>query len=941
MATLAGDESQGIYDAHHHHHQRLYGDMGSNGDIPAHMMKNNLPSGWDIRESTSRPGKFYYFNVHTQHGQWEFPTGEMIPPTRRKSSFGYRLPDETAHVLHILKKHRGSRKPRSWRVDGEITIPVEEAMRELALIREEVIREEHKGLAAMTKCFKDNARIESDCGTAKRGGDLGEICHGRMQPSFERVAFALTPGTLSPIIHTDVILVKTSGGGKLKAVVMESTFRLHGESVGVALHYYLGVPTTRRSCLLVAAREGGAYGVVLKCRNKETGDVVAIKKFKESEDDDVVKKTTLREVRILRMLRHENIVQLREAFRRKGKLYLVFEFVDKNLLELLDIYPQGLEADTVRYCIWQLSRAMEFCHRHDVIHRDIKPENLLINMHDKSLKLCDFGFARTLPSANGQDSATSSGTGAGLLTDYVATRWYRAPELLLGSTMYGKEVDIWSIGCIMGEIVDGQPLFPGESEIDQLFIIQRVLGPLTPKQMEIFLRNPRFMGLKFPDMSKPESIEKRYLGKLSKRAMNFIKSVLIMDETKRLTGEGCVTHSYFEGLVSPSGVTAEQAAAQATVPPSRHGLPVNPSPRTTLHHGGRQQQSVGAQQLPQYQQPPSRGKLGPSGFQQGDGRKGSGMPQHGGAGKRRTNGNGVMGFTGGTGGPEDLAAVGEGGAGGRGEDHHAYPKYGGKNKGKNGGGAGQAKSRGSKSRHHNHHNEQFDEDPAAPVYRHKKATGSRGGQRGPWLESNHRELPPAAHLPSIGSRGGNRLPSRGEFAGPPAQFSRGLPVQGPTTQVSGLEGELPISRGDAQNAATPQHRGLAPADPLEFLENRPGSSSFTSAGGFFMPPPQTHGPSGANATAAQWGTSTGSHGPTGRLSRWPISDDPFEVSDSPSHLTGSRFDHSLANASNTFYGGGSGVHHFGAFMVAGGPNRLIGKGSSGGGLGGGGAYGGR
>ncbi|KAF4736217.1 hypothetical protein FOZ62_024014 [Perkinsus olseni] len=709
---------------------------------------------------------------------------------------------------------------------------------------------------------------------------------------------------------------------------------------------------------VVTAVGEGAYGVVLKCRNKDTGDVVAIKKFKESEDDDVVKKTTLREVRILRMLRHENIVQLREAFRRKGKLYLVFEFVDKNLLELLDIYPQGLEADTVRYCIWQLSRAMEFCHRHDVIHRDIKPENLLVNMHDKSLKLCDFGFARTLPNVAASIDANGGGAGHsvnaasanGVLTDYVATRWYRAPELLLGSTAYGKEVDIWSIGCIMGEIVDGQPLFPGESEIDQLFIIQRVLGPLTPKQMEIFLRNPRFIGLKFPDMSKPESIEKRYLGKLSKRAMNFIKSVLIMDESRRLTGEGCVKHNYFEGLVSSSGVTAEQVAAQATATsPQTHPPHTHASPRPAQHHGRQQNGAAGPQQLPQYQQqqPPSRGRLANAGAQQSgytDARRGPQMVQMSGA-KRRSNvaGNGMMGFTGGTGGPEDLAGGDGATAAHRGDDHHPHQqRHGGKQQQQSGsqhrastkssGAAGTTnhsnKSRGSRARHHAHHHQDQHPDEE-PAYRQKKSTGSRGGPRGPWIEPNHREVTPA-HLPSIGSRGGNRLPSRGEFTRNPIG-------QGP----AGHEGDLPRSRGgqagDSQSSAAQHHRGLGAADPLEFLGDRPGSSSFTAAGGYFIPQPQGHGPTVANATAAQWGTPGGSHGPPGRIARWQVAEDPFEISDAPSHLGGSRFDHGLANASSTFYGGGSpGVHHFGAFMVAGGPGRLMGKGS-----GDGGSYAGR
>jgi cyclin-dependent kinase-like len=108
----------------------------------------------------------------------------------------------------------------------------------------------------------------------------------------------------------------------------------------------------------------------------------------------------------------------------------------------------------VRVYIYQLLKAIEFCHRNNVIHRDIKPENLLINPKKDSLKICDFGFARVL----------NNRVGSGL-TDYVATRWYRAPELLL-SNYYGKEVDIWAIGCIMGEITDGDALFPGESEID-------------------------------------------------------------------------------------------------------------------------------------------------------------------------------------------------------------------------------------------------------------------------------------------------------------------------------------------------------------------------------------------------------------------------------------------------------------------------------------------
>mmetsp|Transcript_21371 Transcript_21371/g.9859 ORF Transcript_21371/g.9859 Transcript_21371/m.9859 type:complete len:238 (+) Transcript_21371:1168-1881(+) len=237
------------------------------------------------------------------------------------------------------------------------------------------------------------------------------------------------------------------------------------------------------------------------------------------------------------MMKHENIVSLKEAFRRKGKLYLVFEFVERNLLEVLELKPNGIGQDNVKRHIYQICRAIESCHAKEVIHRDIKPENLLIG-DDGSVKICDFGFARTLPLR-------------GTMTDYVATRWYRAPELLLGCPRYGKPVDTWAIGCIMGELTDGQPLFPGESEIDQLYVIQKVLGPLTPELQEMFMRNPRYIGYKFPQSTAPQTLERRYLGKLSKQALSFMKGLLRLEASERLTMQDALNHSYFEDLRQP------------------------------------------------------------------------------------------------------------------------------------------------------------------------------------------------------------------------------------------------------------------------------------------------------------------------------------------------------------------------------------------------------
>lgn len=279
----------------------------------------------------------------------------------------------------------------------------------------------------------------------------------------------------------------------------------------------------------------GAYGVVLKCRHKDTNEIVAIKKFKDSEENEEVKETTLRELKMLRTLKQENIVELKEAFRRRGKLYLVFEYVEKNMLELLEELPNGVPTEKARSYIYQLIKAIHWCHKHDIVHRDIKPENLLISSDDV-LKLCDFGFARNL----------SEGTDANY-TEYVATRWYRSPELLLGAP-YGKAVDMWSVGCILGELSDGQPLFPGESEIDQLFTIQKVLGPLPPEQMKLFYNNPRFHGLRFPAVNHPQTLERRYLGIIGGSLLDLLKNLLMLNPTERYLTEQSLNHHTFQTL---------------------------------------------------------------------------------------------------------------------------------------------------------------------------------------------------------------------------------------------------------------------------------------------------------------------------------------------------------------------------------------------------------
>ncbi|XP_062413837.1 serine/threonine-protein kinase MAK-like [Pungitius pungitius] len=209
----------------------------------------------------------------------------------------------------------------------------------------------------------------------------------------------------------------------------------------------------------------GTYGSVLLGKSNDTGELVAIKRMKRkfySWNECL----NLSEVKSLKKLNHTNVVKLREVIRENTDLYLVFEHMKEDLYQLMKERDKLFPEPVIRNVTFQILQGLSFIHKRGYFHRDMKPENLLC-MGPVLVKIADFGLAREIRSQPP-------------FTDYVSTRWYRAPELLLKSTSYSSPVDIWAVGCIMAELHTLVPLFPGDSEVDEIFKICQVLG--TPKK---------------------------------------------------------------------------------------------------------------------------------------------------------------------------------------------------------------------------------------------------------------------------------------------------------------------------------------------------------------------------------------------------------------------------------------------------------------------------
>lgn len=279
----------------------------------------------------------------------------------------------------------------------------------------------------------------------------------------------------------------------------------------------------------------GTYGVVNRARCKETGQTVALKKVRLDHEDEGVPGTAIREICLLKELRHTNIVALLDVLCQPTQLYLVFEYLDYDLKKFMKSHNGDLTMQQVKSFSYQLLNGVAYCHSHRVLHRDLKPQNLLLN-NDGIMKIADFGLARafSIPVKT--------------YTHEVVTLWYRAPEILLGQRQYATPVDLWSVGCIIAEMCTGMALFPGDSEIDTIFKIFRTLGTPNENVWPGISQLPDFKPT-FPQWRVDLRVRlKEICKRMDPVGLDLLVSLLTYDPVERITAIQALSHPWFRDV---------------------------------------------------------------------------------------------------------------------------------------------------------------------------------------------------------------------------------------------------------------------------------------------------------------------------------------------------------------------------------------------------------
>uniref|UniRef100_A0A9J7Y427 non-specific serine/threonine protein kinase n=1 Tax=Cyprinus carpio carpio TaxID=630221 RepID=A0A9J7Y427_CYPCA len=291
----------------------------------------------------------------------------------------------------------------------------------------------------------------------------------------------------------------------------------------------------------------GTYGSVLMGKSNESGELVAIKRMKRkfySWEECM----NLREVKSLKKLNHANVVKLKEVIRENDHLYFVFEYMKENLYQLMKDRTKLFPESVVRNISFQILQGLSFIHKHGFFHRDMKPENLLC-MGPELVKIADFGLAREIRSRPPY-------------TDYVSTRWYRAPEVLLRSPVYSSPIDIWAVGCIIAELYTLRPLFPGNSEVDEIFKICQVLGTVKKSDWPEGYQLAAAMNFRFPQCV-PTPL-KTLIPNATNEALDLMKDLLQWDPKKRPSAAKALRYPYFQvgQVLGPLPMTPDVRKAQ-------------------------------------------------------------------------------------------------------------------------------------------------------------------------------------------------------------------------------------------------------------------------------------------------------------------------------------------------------------------------------------------
>ncbi|KAJ4425032.1 hypothetical protein N0V82_000314 [Gnomoniopsis sp. IMI 355080] len=286
--------------------------------------------------------------------------------------------------------------------------------------------------------------------------------------------------------------------------------------------------------------EEGAYGWVARAKEIATGRVVALKRLKiEPNDRNGLPVTGLREIQILKDCEHRNIVKLQEVVvgedtSRIENIFLVLDFLEHDLKSILEDMPQPFLASEVKTLLSQLASGVAYLHDHWILHRDLKTSNLLLNNRG-TLKIADFGMARYVGDPPPHK-----------LTQLVVTLWYRAPELLLGTAKYGEAVDMWSVGCIFGELLTREPLLQGRNEVDELTKIFELCGIPTEDQWPGFKRLPNARSLRLPPgKANTGSVIRAKFPLLTTAGASLLNDLLSLNPAKRPSAREMLSHEYF------------------------------------------------------------------------------------------------------------------------------------------------------------------------------------------------------------------------------------------------------------------------------------------------------------------------------------------------------------------------------------------------------------